>query len=304
MKYTAKLTALFLCLFTISAFADTVHLKSGIKINGKIVKTTVEGNVVVEVQGRTMTYRGKDIVQTEVNSNYGEINYEKIRERAAKRQERLTEETGYGPELRKEMDELIWGLLRADYGRRMQTYEALKALHLKHNILPYLEYTLPQISQMLSPWVLEAMFFIDKKASKNTVVKYATDSYYGNRAMVMQLLTGLDEVDNRLQIIVRGLKDHKKEVVLAAIKGVALVSGGRDYTPALLELMRDSDIRVQHTAKEALKAIWFPGAEAQPPATREAWNAWWVENREKVPGAKSLDTIEPLILPDDEFVHG
>jgi hypothetical protein len=285
------------------AYADTVYLNDGRQIHGEIISTNISGDVRIKIGNSTFTYKADRVLKTEKNTRDAKIDIEAARKRVAEIQKKLTEETGLSQEVRAEIDDLLEGLMRSDYGRRMQSYERLKAIHEKHQIMVYLNDMLPSVSHLIAPWMLEAMFYIDKKAMKDTVVAYATDSFYGNRAMALQLLTAYEDVDG-IQYISRGLKDHHRDVVISALGSITRVGGARDYTPAILQLLNNPNMRIQFAATDALKAIWFAETEEGVPANQNEWNAWWGENSGKVPGAKSLDSIEPLIAPEDEFVHG
>lgn len=281
------------------AGADTVHLKNGVRFDGEVTKRP-DGNYQVQAGRRTLVYRPSEIANIEENGKTGEFDREAAVARWKKRDAELTALTGLNAEQRNAVEELMYRLQLSDPNERKAVRDKLVKLQEEMSVFKFLAWQMPGVSHRLAPWVLEAMFYVDPGRALPHLREHAGHRYYGTRAKALELLGRLGDTES-VVLMARGLLDHTQDVQIMAAYALAN-SRARQATPALIETLKQPDLRVSNAARKALQALWKEQIDADaPPRTVDEWNAVWAGQRDAYENPVSLQYLEPLIDPEYEF---
>ncbi len=293
-KTTATVLAItLLCGLTA---ADTVYLKNGVRFDGKVTERP-NGLFLIEAGPRKLVYRPDDIKRVEKNERTGHFNLEEAKARAAKRNQELTELTGLTQDQRRIVKKLLFELQRSEGNVRHEAREKLKALQGEMDAFAYLELQLPGLSNRLQPPVLEAMFYIDGTRCLPALREHIDSGIPGTRAAAIQCLAAIGDIAS-LPLMARGLVDSTEEVRMAAAYAMATL-GAKHATPALIELLRDTELRVAGASRKALEAMWKEAAEGKLPIAVDEWRTFWEAHAAGEP--IQLAALEALVAPEDEF---
>jgi len=300
MMHHKMLVCLFLMapLLTPVGAADTVYLKNGVRFDG-IVHERPDGNLLVEADKRKIVFRAGEVDRVEQNDRTGVIDKEAAKARWAVRDAEMAEITGLTADQRSRVEALMYELRTPHAGDRRRIREKLTGLHAEMDIVPYLAYRLPEMSHRFSPWVLETIVLLDPKRGRAFARDYAFHEFAGTRAMSIELIGRLRD-EERAGIVARGLVDHDPDVRIAAAYALAAV-GARDATPALIELLRDADLKVANASRSALKSLWQEETAGRSLLTEEEWLAFYDGLASKPESTFSLGGLESLIPESEEF---
>jgi len=279
-----------------AAGADTVYLSNGVRVDG-VVKQRPDGNYVLEVRGREIVYRPSEIVEIEKNDRTGERDLDAIRARVEARRQELLEQTGLTQEQRDRVDELIVALSKAEQIDRPAIKNRLVRLQAEMNVARYLEW---KMREVIEPWVLEAYYYVAPAVAEPVLRRGTQDTNHEVRSKAIELLGRVGN-DRHVDMVVRGLADHKSDVQIEAAYALARL-GAREATPALIEMLGDANVRVSNASRQALEALWDDASGDAPPETVQAWEELWAQQAGQVDGSFQLARLQPLIPPEEEMV--
>jgi hypothetical protein len=285
----------------LGVWADTILLKDGVQFDGVVTPMPDGKTYKIQAGDNILFYRTEEIASMEKNNRDGHVNLEEEKAKWEAEDKRLTELTGLNAQQR-ELAEALMGKLKATDAAELSVIrEQFKNLQAQMDVFKYLEYFQPQLSHLLCVNVLETLYFLDPARSRTTLRENACAPYFWARAKALELLGWLRDSGSS-DLIARGLKDFKPEVRYVAAYALANVKA-REATPALIESLSDTDLRVTNATKEALAALWADVlGQDFVPETQEAWSAFWTEQAKNLKGAPvTLEALEPLIPPEKEF---
>ena len=276
--------------------ADTIYLKNGVQVDGKVT-TTNEGLLKLQVGDRTVIYRPSEVSSIEQNDRSGVLDREAAVARWQERNAEMTRLTGLDDEQRMRVKNLLYKLQRED--ERPAAQRELVALQEQMDVFRYLEYRFPGLSDRLSPWALEIMAYIDAKRALPTLREALEKNIYATRAKAIEILGKIGDRESTA-FIARGLVDHAPEVRFSAAYALAALKS-RQATPALIDLLQDGDRRVRNASMDALRALWADVIGQETYNTTEQWEALWAAQSGTVPGSIKLAALSPLVPPEEEF---
>jgi sRNA-binding regulator protein Hfq len=282
-----------------NAAADTIYLNNGVRFDG-VVTQLPDGNYRVNVGERVLIYRAEEIDRIEQNDRTGHFNWSDARERWAKQDAELQELTGLNAEQRKRVRELLYDLQITEDSRRMVARDELLAMQTQIDIFPYLQFRLDEVSHRLSPWVLEAMYYISPQRALPHLRRNTEHVFYGTRQKAIELLGRMEHTESA-PLIARGLVDHNFDVRAEAALSLARLSA-RYATPALIETMIHPDMRVSQAAHQALQTLWHASLGESTPQTVNEWNDVWEQHSSTYDNPLELSTLTSFILPEHEFM--
>lgn len=285
-----------LALWAGAAMADTLYLKNGVRVHG-VVTERPDGIYKVQSGRNTVVYRPSEVERIERNDRDGSLDMEELRARWAEHDARMTERTGLTADQRRRVKDLMYQLQTDDEAKRHAVREKLIAMSEEMDVFGYLAYRFPEVSDRLSPYVLEAMFAVNPGQARAHVRDGATHVYYGTRAMAIELLARMRDAESE-ELILRGLADHSPEVVIAALYSLAQL-GAKRSTPVMIELLAYPDLRVTNAARESLQALWRQELGDAPPGKVSEWTAFW--QQQDGSSELKLAGLAPLIPEEWEF---
>ncbi len=297
IKRVTRLTALLLLLGFTGA-ADTVYLKNGVRFDG-MVRDLPNGHLLVEAGKRKIIYRASEVDHVEKNNKTGVIDKEAAKARWAQRDAEITRRTGLTADQRRRVEALMFELRTPHAGERGRIRDKMAGMQAEVDIVPYLAFRFPELSQRFSPWVLETMVILDPRRGRGFARENCFHEYAGTRAMSIGLIGRLRDLDS-IPLVVRGLVDHAPEVRIAAAHSLAALKA-RNATPALIEALGDRSLKVANASRSALKALWQDETAGRSLYTPEEWRAFYDGLASKPEGAFTLAELEPLIPESDEF---
>lgn len=298
-KWILVCASVMLVLAALPTTADTIHLLNGATIDGEVISESADV-ITLRVGERTVVYRKSEIDRREENEKTGHFDRAAALARYQERDKELTEQTGLTAEQRRTVRELILGLKSEERGVRNDIHQRLVAMQQQADLYPYLELSMKEMSHILSPWVLEAMFVVAPARVLPVLPVYAAHSYNGTRKMALRLFAEAG-IGSSWEFVARGLVDHYREVQIEAAKSLAAL-GAKGATPALLDLAALPDVYVSGASLESLQALWSGSfGESGPPQNLEEWNAFWGARVSSVPRTVRLASLEPLIEPESEY---
>ncbi len=277
--------------------ADTITLKNGISIDGKITARS-DGQIRVQLGDQEVVVPVADVESTEANDKAAPvIDYDALERAAKERDKELVEKTGLQARQRAEVDELLQMFFLSDEATTQSAKRTLLDMA-KTDSSPYryLGTRLPDINPAKIAPLLEVMFDMNPEGMRETLKQYAVSASETARAACLHCLAKLKDKSS-LELIKRGLVDEDPDVRIAAVRGVEALRV-REATPVLLKTLTTSDMRVQNASRDALSTLWTePG---QPPLNflqNSGWADFWKTKSASVPGAWVPGTIEPLVPP-------
>ena len=298
MTKTTLITVVAVAALSLSfaATADTLYLKTGITVHGKV---TDRGNGVVELEtgGRTVLYRSKDVVSVEKNSKTGVRTSEEIETRVEIRLAEMERLTGLTLEQRNRVDRLIGELATSSPSQVQKIRDTFVQLHSDWGLTQYFKWT---FRYSKPPWLLVAMVWVSPGEAIPILQEAAENPFFETRARAIELLGRLGHREST-SLIARGLVDHKFDVKLAAVYALGNL-GSTAATPALVEMIGQPDIKLSNASRESLAAIWQGEVGEDPPQTVTEWNTF-LEGK-SLGSSISLTNLEPLIPPDLEMIMG
>jgi hypothetical protein len=294
------LTLSFLMLAASAAAGDTIYLKNGVYFDGTVTKRP-DGLYSVQAGKRSMLYREHEIKRIEKNSRTGAFNREEAMDRWQERDKELTRITGLNAEQRRQVKKLMFQL-SGDTAERKRIRGQLIELQKDMDVFRYLEWQQMQLSHRLSPWVLEAMFYLDAARARGHLRENLDHGYEGNRIVAMELLGRMRDRESA-PAIARGLVDIARDVRVAAARSLGIM-GAKEATPALIETLKASDLRVSAAAREGLNAIWQKERGENVLKTVVEWNAIWEEHGAGITNAIYAESLDPLVAPEDQYIAG
>lgn len=279
------------------AGADTIRLKNNVCFDG-VVTERPDGTLVIHAGQRTLVYQKAQIKSIEKNARTGEFDKEQAMARWAQRDAELTGVTGLTAIERGQVKALMFKL-KGDPAHRKAARDKLVTLQQEMDVFRYLAYELPRLSHRVSPWVLEAMFYVDATRIMSYLRTNTQHEHYGTRAKAIELLGKLRDYDS-VYLIVRGLADHANEVRVAAAYSLANIRA-KIATPALIECLKDADLRVASASRQALLALWREEIGEEKLRSVEEFEAFWTSQAGSVGKAITLGQLLPHVSPEEEF---
>lgn len=298
LKRVKTLNALLVAAaFSTSAGADTLTLTNGATVDGK-VKQRSDGFYEVDAGGNVVIYRPEEVVQLEQNDRDGTLNLDEVREQVRLEQERLEKETGLNQDQRDRVDDLLNRMQSGTPAERLEARERLIRLHQEVSVLKYIKYW---FNNLITPALLEAIYYIAPEEALEELHRGVKHANFECRAKAIELLTAMGHAESA-ELIARGLIDHAFDVQLAAIYGLAKL-GSKSSSTALLEMMAKPDIKLSNASQQALEALWT--SELQGGTAPKGVSEWkdFLSNQ-RFNGGYTLSELEPLIIPEEEFVYG
>ena len=283
------------------AMTDTVYLNNGVRFDGVVTPVPdSEGLFKVQAGERTLFYRDSEIKSIEKNDRTGKMDREALLARWEEKNKRLTEETGLTAEQRRKVRGLMFELKTDSVAQRLAVRETLIGLQAEFDAYGYLASLYPELSTLLAPNVLEALFYLDGIRSAKLLKESAESNYYGTRAKAVELL-GRARDREALDLIARGLADHKHPVVITSVYALAGL-GVKEATPALIGLLTHADQRVSNASREALLTLWADQLGDPRPTTVDEWKSFWA-GQSTTGTPIELAKLEPLSPEDEEFTQ-
>jgi hypothetical protein len=283
---------------TAPGHADTLYLQGGITVDG-VVKVRPDGVYEVNTAGRTVFYRPEEVERHETNDKTGHLDMDAVKAGVQARLAELERETGLTAEQRARVNDFLNRLESGTASTRLDARDRLVAMNQEISIVRYLK-TL--FDQLITPSLLEAIYYVSPSECVPELERGVMHSNYLCRAKAIDLLALMVHRPSA-PLVARGLADHKLEVKLSAAYALAKL-GERAASPALVELKGQPDVKLANASQEALQALWaseLPQGGAVPKTVSE-WNAF-LEGR-SIDGAFGLASLEPLIMPEEEFIIG
>lgn len=283
------------------ALADTVYLNNGVRFDGVVTPVPDQPGLYKVTAGeRSLIYRESEIREIEKNDRTGKLNREALLARWEEKNKRITEETGLTAEQRRLVRGLMFELKSDSVPQRLAVREKLVGLQSEFDVYGYLVTLYPELSTLLAPNVLEALYYLDAVRSAKLLKESATSNYFGTRAMALDLLSRARDRES-IDLIARGLADHQYPVKIVSAYALAGL-GVKEATPALISLLAHADQRVSNAARQALLTLWAAELGDNRPSTVDDWNALWAgQNTTGTP--LELAKLEPLSPEADEFVQ-
>jgi hypothetical protein len=281
-----------------TVMADTIYLTTGVQFDG-VVTERPDGLLDVKAGDETLIYRKDEVLKIEKNTRTGHLD---LNEELAKVQAELAEmekKTGLTAEQRDRINELI-ASLSLEPSVRMTARDKLIALQSEMDVFRYLDYLLPSAGHFRAPYILEAMWYINRERALPIIERNVQNNYFGMRERAISLLGEYARQDS-IPLIVRGLADDKLEVRIAAAYALAKCNA-RQATPALIDSLRHPDLRVASASKEALEAIWASETAASgTPKSADEWSEFWGIHGATIGTRFRLAELQPLVTAEEEF---
>ncbi len=280
------------------ASADTLYLKNGTQIHGK-VSTSPQGHYLLNVRGRNIIYRTNAVVKVERNAKTGEIDIEAAKERAKKRDAELTEQTGLDAALRAEMKTLLLEVQSGNETVASNARRRIFEIHANHDIIKFLKFRLIGSSPQFAVPILKILYDVKPLGLHDILIEHATHEAGPVRAIAISLLSRAKQDKDR-DLVLRAMLDHVPSVRAAGARGMAEYNLP-ESTPVLIALLGD-DREVWAAARFALLNIWKDVGDTESLNTQAQWAELWNKHKSSISEPLlSLDGLEPLIDPEMEF---
>ena len=279
--------------------ADTIILKNGVRFDGTASPVPdQEGLFKVTAGKRQLFYRETEIDHIEKNDRTGLLDKNALLARWEERNRQLTEETGLTVEQRRLVRGLMFELKSEDESKRISVREKLKVLQAEFDAYGYIASIYRELSPLLAPNVLYVLTQLDPRRTVPLLQESAQSNYFAVRAIALELLGGLRHKDSA-PIIARGLADFSQPVQISAAYALADM-GVRQYTPALVSLLANADLRVSGASRESLTALWSDKLGDKRLNTVSEWDEFWkAQTLEGTP--VGLAQLEPLSSEEEEL---
>lgn len=282
------------------SFADTIHLKGGIPIDG-VVEVKIGDVYTVRTGNRKIMLHEEEILTVESNDRDGSLNLEVIKEEVRRRDEELVNLTGLNAVQRMEVDMALEMLYSDNEEMSNDGRRKLLAMREKVDIYPYMAHIFPDMHPANMARALLIMFELASEKVRPLLSERATHPEENLRAACVRLLGEVPSpTPAELELMVRGLADHQETVRVAACNGLTLV-GCREATPMLIRVMRAGNPVVDIPAKAALSAAWSSPEQAVSFDDLKGWSTFWQEHAAQVPLAYDPERVVPLVEPGVTF---
>ncbi len=284
-----------------AVFADTIHLKNGVRFDGVVTPVPdQEGVFQVTAGDRKLIYRESEIARIEKNDKTGHLDKKALLERWEEKNKRLTEETGLTAEQRRMVRGLMFELKSEDMSKRIAVRDKLQGLQQEIDVFGYLSTLYPELSPLMAPNVLWVLAHLDSRRSIELLQGATQQNYAEVRAVAIELLARMRHRES-IPLLTRGLADFDQTVQISAAYAMAEL-GVRNATPALIALLASPDRRVSNATRESLVAIWGEALGDTRPNTVSEWEAFWsTQAPEGTPIV--LADLEVLSPEEDEMVQ-
>ncbi len=280
--------------------ADSLHLNSGVRLDGEVVKND-DGTYTLIVEGRRSIYRDSEIAVHEKN----ELNGSEYRQEAARIAEETEraerDRTGLTDNQRAEVQRILDGFNSSDRSVVRSAIADMVALGRRIEIVPYLESLLPSLTPARYPAALEAFCTLaDASVARRALSDAALHPAPVVRAQAIRLMGSRA---GSVALVARGLVDPAEEVRLAAANALGDL-GAKEATPALAAAMENENAVIRTAIGRSLELIWdgVDGVPHQPSAAD--WSAFWSSKQSAVGGSIQLSGLEPLVDAKVKFVEG
>lgn len=279
-----------------AAHGDTLTLIDGVSVDGKVTQLP-DGMYQLEVKGRTLFYRPDEVQSLEMNEKTGVIDRQAAIEAWKRHEQELTTLTGLDPEQRRRVEPIVDRLQLEE--ERVAARNELIGIHKELDLFKYLQFRFEEASHRLSPWILEAMCYLDSSRALPLARDCVLHPYFGTRAKAIEMLGAMKDVSSA-PLIARGLVDHKPEVQYLAAAALGAL-GAKPATPALIEMLASADPRVRTAARDSLLALWAPELGETKPETPDQWQQVWTAHSATVGQPITTASLLPLVEPGMEF---
>lgn len=189
MKRVLTLAVLAAVALTTRAAADSIYLKSGVRIDGEIVKE-LDGVITLRVGDREVAYRSDSVVRQEKNDRTGVADREELAKRLARREAELREKTGLTREQRDRVKELMWDLQSPVEKTSRAAEDELVALGEEWDLVRYFNYHLPSLSPRFVSGVLRVLARLDGKRALPIIRRHVEDPDPASRETALLACAG------------------------------------------------------------------------------------------------------------------
>jgi hypothetical protein len=281
-----------------TAAADTIHMKNGVPLDGKVVSENASV-VKVQVGDRTVTLRKDEVARIVPNDRTGAFDKEKALQEARKRDEELTKQTGLNAAQRHEIKQILGLLARNDPEMRKEGKQRLLTMARDMDIIKYFEQTLPALLPRYVPGVLEVLVELNPLRARPLLVDSTTNVDAACRAKALELLGQMGDARSA-ELAARGLLDHHHAVRASAAMAFAQLET-KAATPMLIERLNDGDAHVRSAAGLALSRAWGTVDAENAPENKREWQAYWKEHSAQVAAPMKSSAFEPLVPKGARF---
>lgn len=282
-------------MFGAGANADTLFVKNGPALDGKVVRIN-EHAVALESGNGRIVFQNDEIDRIEKNEKKGTYDYSAFHPIALEHERELEKRTGLTARQREEILGLVDRLAQEDSLERKNVIKQLVSMQQKVDVYRFLNESRGGFGARLLPGVLEVMVQIDKTATKPIVLDCTTDKVAGNRAAAIAIIGRVREYGS-LETIARGLVDEDVEVRVTAAAALAEARDKR-ATPALLEGLADTNQRVVNACMAALSRLWSTDEAQVEYKTADEWAAFWKERASGVSAPIQTAALKPLFVTE------
>ena len=304
MKINKKTVVIIAVLFGaltlgLPGVADTFLLNGEVPVHGKLLRSDDKFHYI-DIGGRQKRLPKKSVKLLEKNDKDGSFDIEAARERAAKRQQQITEETGLTKAQRDEIARLILALNSEDGLERGDARRKLIEMCEDAKVYTYLAKQVPTEGPQFMLELIAILTQVDPVRANPLLKEFATYEEQNVRAECVELL-GLIRDSSSLSLIMRGMLDQQPVVILAACTALTAL-GAKEATPLLLDKFNHTDLRVQNFAREALAVLWKTElGDREPFEALGDWNQFWNEQSASVSKTVNIETLEPLVPPGTHY---
>ena len=282
-----------------AALGDTLYLKSGVRIDGKVAKQQ-DDKIVLDVGGRRTVYRASEVLRVEENDKTGGFDKEKLKAQALQRAQELYQKTGLTAEQRSKVRALMAYLQSPDPAVATEARNKLVAMGKQVDLIKYFEYHVPSLSPRFMAGVLEVVFALDKKRAMGMLKEQVENPDAATRAKALELMGQAKKLADPA-LIARGLVDYAYEPRQAAALALGLLEEKR-ATPALIANLSAPDARVQNACRRALQRIWSTPENVVNFGTAEEWGQFWQQHSAEVSPPFTVSSLKPLVKQGVLFV--
>jgi len=244
-----------------------------------------------------MYFQAGRVDHWEQNDKKGQIDSFAVSPHQTAHEEARQDATGLTGEQIDEMYRIMKPLCSNDPNEVKMAQEALLAKNDSIDVFKFLKAAIAGMTDKYLPATLDVMVKLNPKETEPILVDRATDPFPKNRIKALELLGKMDAA-NHVDTLSRGMLDPDAQVQAAAAKALG-TSGNKGCTPALLEGLKSSDMRVRNASKDALTQLW--GSTHGDSA--DAWKQLWRKEQNRVPNAVKVASLTPLISKQ-ETAHG
>lgn len=289
-----------ICMTASPVVADTIHMKNGTQVFGKVVSQTGE-RVEVRVGDRTVVLRASEIRHREENDKTGRLDVEKVRARVQERHIEIETETGLKTEDLRLIKELVEKLRSRDPLEHEDAYLALARMQKRADVVGYFEGQLSRYTAGFAVPVLEVMYKLDPKRGLRAARDSVSVLAPATRGKAVEILARSDDPDD-IVYVVRGLIDPDPRVRIRATHGMRAL-GERRATPAMLANLRESNAWLRGASSDALAALWGIEPEKARALDADGWEALWESRQSEVANPFRVSRLEPLVNPHEHYIE-